>query len=157
MSLVRIKSQTELNSSVVMVLDMNKKELFEFCGKWLSEWTGNRPDALLKYYHDDALYIDPANRDGLKGHKEIRRYFERLLDVYHDWTWKPIEVFPIESGAIVKWECTIPLGQETIHEIGLDIVEIDGNKITRNEVYFDRTRLVAAVEKKRRDRRLINL
>lgn len=121
----------------------------EFCTNWLAAWTGNNPDALLKYYHEYALYIDPANRNGLKGHKEISRYFERLLDVYQDWTWKPIEVFQIETGAIVKWECTIPVGQETIHEVGLDIVEIEGEKITRNEVYFDRTKLLAAVEKKR--------
>ena len=44
------------------------------------------------------------------------------------------------------------MGQEIIREIGLDIVEIEGAKITRNEVYFDRTRLVAAVEKSRRNR-----
>ena len=138
-------------------MKMNKKELFEFCTDWLDAWTGNKPEALLAFYHEDALYIDPANREGLKGHKEIGRYFEKLLDVYHDWTWKPIEVFPIETGTIVKWECTIPIGPETIHEVGLDIVELEGNKITRNEVYFDRTRLVAAVERKRRDRRLVNL
>lgn len=123
----------------------------EFCTNWLAAWTGNNPDALLKYYHEEALYIDPANRNGLKGQKEISRYFERLLAVYQDWTWKPIEVFPIETGAILKWECTIPVGQETIHEVGLDIVEIEGEKITRNEVYFDRTKLLAAIEKKRRD------
>ena len=123
----------------------------EFCNKWLVAWTGNNPDALLKYYHEDAFYIDPANREGLKGHKEISRYFERLLDAYPGWTWKPIEVFPIETGAVVKWECTIPVGQETIHEVGLDIVEIEDEKITRNEVYFDRTELLSAVEKLRRD------
>lgn len=136
---------------------MNKDELFEFCKEWLSAWTGNNPEELLKYYHEDALYIDPANREGLKGHKAIGRYFERLLDVYHDWKWKPIEVFPVDKGAIVKWECAIPVGQEVINEVGLDIVEIEGEQITRNEVYFDRTRLVAAIEKKPRDRRLINL
>ncbi|MFW9806769.1 MAG: nuclear transport factor 2 family protein [Candidatus Thorarchaeota archaeon] len=136
---------------------MNKEELMEFCTNWLAAWTGNNPDILLEYYHEDALYIDPANKDGLRGHGEIGMYFEKLLDVYHDWTWRPIEVFPIDTGVIVKWECTIPVGPETLHEVGLDIVELDGNKITRNEVYFDRTRLVAAVERKRRDRRLVNL
>ena len=136
---------------------MNHDELFEFCSEWLKAWTGNNPDELLSYYDENALYSDPANRNGLKGKKEIRRYFERLLDVYRTWKWKPIEVFPISTGAIVKWECTIPVGPEVIHEIGLDIVELDGRLITRNEVYFDRTRLVAAIDKKRRDQRLINL
>ena len=129
---------------------MDKKELLQFCENWLATWTGNNPDALLKFYHKDALYIDPANAEGLKGHKEISKYFERLLALNPDWTWKPLEIFPIDTGAVLKWECSIPVGQETIHEIGLDIVEIEGEKITRNEVYFDRTKLLAAIEKNRR-------
>jgi hypothetical protein len=136
---------------------MNEKELEAFCREWLGAWTGNDPDKLLSYYHTDAMYTDPAHRDGLKGHDEIRKYFVKLLDVYRDWRWEPIEVFPIRTGAIVKWECTIPVGPEVIHETGLDIVEIEGSKIMRNEVYFDRTRLLAAVEKRRRNQRLINL
>ncbi len=133
---------------------MNKDELLEFCQRWLAAWTGNNPKKLLTFYHEEALYIDPANREGLKGHKEIGKYFERLLAVYHDWSWEPIEVFPIDTGAIVKWKCTIPVSQEIIDEIGLDIVEIEGGKIIRNEVYFDRTRLVAAVEKQRKQRHI---
>ncbi|MFW9926882.1 MAG: nuclear transport factor 2 family protein [Candidatus Thorarchaeota archaeon] len=135
---------------------MNKDELFEFSIEWLAAWTGNQPEKLLTFYHEDALYIDPANKEGLKGHHEIRKYFEKLLAVYHDWTWEPIEVFPINTGAIVKWKCSIPVAHEIINEIGLDIVEIKDRLITRNEVYFDRTKLVAAV-KKRRNQRLINL
>ncbi|MGY5854559.1 MAG: nuclear transport factor 2 family protein [Candidatus Thorarchaeota archaeon] len=133
---------------------MNKDELFEFCRKWLATWTGNQPDKLIKFYTDDALYIDPANKEGLKGHDEILRYFERLLAVYEEWVWQPIEVFPIETGVIVKWKCTIPVGQDIIDEVGMDIVELDGKKITRNEVYFDRTRLIAALEKSKKAMRL---
>ena len=130
---------------------MNKDELLKFCSEWLAAWTGNNPDALLSFYHDEALYIDPANREGLSGHKEMSKYLERLLAANPEWIWKPVEVLPIETGAVVKWECEIPVGQETIHETGLDIVEIDGDKITRNEVYFDRTNLLAALEKRRRN------
>lgn len=133
---------------------MNEEELMQFCNEWLAAWTGNQPETLLEYYSEDALYVDPEHRDGLRGKEEISRYFEKLLDVYHDWEWKPLEVFPIESGVIVKWKATIHVGEETLTEMGLDIVELDGKKITRNEVYFDRTRLVAAVENLRRVRRM---
>jgi len=136
---------------------MNIKELTAFCTEWLAAWTGNDPDTLISYYDDNALYADTAHRQGLKGKEEIRKYFVKLLDVYRDWRWKPIEVFPISSGAIVKWECEIRVQQEVIHETGLDIVEIENKKITRNEVFFDRTRLVASIEKRHRDQRLINL
>lgn len=109
---------------------------------------------MIKFYAEDALYIDPANRAGLKGHESILAYFERLLRVYHDWSWEPLEVFPIEGGTIVKWRCQIPVGQEVLEEVGLDIVEIENGKITRNEVYFDRTRLVAAIERRKQMERL---
>lgn len=133
---------------------MNKEELLEFCKEWLSAWTGNDPQKLISYYAEDALYIDPAHQKGLRGHKELLEYFERLLRVYHDWVWTPIEVFPTERGTIVKWRCEIHVGQETLEETGLDIVELDGRLITRNEVYFDRTRLMAAVERKKQMERL---
>jgi len=136
---------------------MNETELTTFCTEWLAAWTGNDPDALVSYYAENALYTDPAHRKGLEGKEAIKKYFSKLLDVYRDWKWKPVEIFPITSGAIVKWECEIPIGSEVIHEVGLDIVEIENNKIVRNEVYFDRTRLVASIEKRRRYQRLINL
>ncbi len=135
----------------------SKAELFKLAQEWLDAWTGNQPERLLEFYTDDALYIDPANRDGLRGKDQIRPYFVRLLDVYHDWTWRPIEVFPIENGMIVKWECEIHVGPETLHETGVDIVELRGDKISRNEVYFDRTRLENAVRARRANYRLANL
>ncbi len=133
---------------------MKEGELFDFCTEWLSAWTGNQPEKLLSFYHEDALYSDPANRKGLKGHDEILPYFERLLRFYHDWVWKPLEVFPIDNGFIVKWHCEIHVGTELLEEIGVDIVELDDMKITRNEVYFDRTRLMAAVERRKQIERL---
>jgi ketosteroid isomerase-like protein len=60
-------------------MNMNKDELLKFCQDWLAAWTGNNPNALLEYYHEEALYIDPANREGLRGHKELARYFDRSL------------------------------------------------------------------------------
>ncbi len=134
-----------------------KAELFSLAKAWLDAWTGNQPDRLLEFYTDDALYIDPANSDGLRGKDRIREYFVRLLDVYRDWTWRPIEVFPIENGMIVKWECTIHVGLETLHEKGVDIVELRDDKISRNEVYFDRTRLMEAVRARKTNHRLANL
>jgi hypothetical protein len=139
-------------------MTMNKAELLEFSRNWLDTWTGNRPEELIQFYSEHALYVDPANREGLRGHAEILPYFRKLLSVYEEWVWKPIEVFPIETGFILKWECTIPISQEVIREEGIDIVEMADGKITRNEVYFDRTRLMQAVAKRKSsEQRLANL
>jgi hypothetical protein len=139
-----------------MVRAMNLEEMSDFIENWLSAWTGNDPQRLAEYYHDEAIYVDPANREGLEGKKEILTYFERLLDYYQDWKWKPIEIFSTKKGCIVKWHCRIPVGSEVLLEVGLDIVEFKDGLISRNEVYFDRSRLLEAVQSHRRMHRLIS-
>ncbi|MEM2142676.1 MAG: nuclear transport factor 2 family protein [Candidatus Thorarchaeota archaeon] len=139
-----------------MVKERSANEMMDFASRWLEAWTGNQPEKLLEFYTDDAIYADPAHRDGLRGKDEIREYFVKLLAVYHDWVWKPIEVFPTPRGMVVKWKCWINVGGETIEEVGVDIVELREGRISRNEVYFDRTRLVELVERSRRAYRLKN-
>lgn len=126
---------------------MQYVDLVEFLNDWLDTWTGNRPEELLGFYSEDALYLDPANPSGLRGHEEILSYFKRLLKVYPDWIWKAQEIYPIDGGAVLKWQCEIIVGDEIVEEQGMDIVEISQMKITRNEVYFDRTKLLATMAK----------
>ena len=128
----------------------DKNAILKFCERWLPAWTGNRPEVLLGFYAEDAFYLDPARPQGLRGHAEIRPYFEKLLAANPDWVWEVVEVFPTKGGFTAKWRATIPVGSEEIVEYGLDIVEWDGEKVTRNEVYFDRTKLLAALAKQRK-------
>ncbi|MHA2425666.1 MAG: nuclear transport factor 2 family protein [Candidatus Thorarchaeota archaeon] len=124
---------------------MEYTELVEFINDWLDTWTGNRPNELIEFYATDALYQDPANPQGLRGKQEILSYFERLLKANPNWIWRAEDLFQIDTGVVLKWKCEIPVGEEIIIEYGLDIVEISDMKITRNEVYFDRTKLLAAL------------
>src|SRR5215813_5626253 len=39
---------------------MKSRDLDEFCRRWLSAWTGNRPQELIQFYSADAYYRDPA-------------------------------------------------------------------------------------------------
>lgn len=119
----------------------------EFCNQWLNTWTGNKPDRLINFYTKDALYIDPANKNGLKGHDQLLPYFKKLLSLNPDWKWEAVEIIPTEKGFTLKWKATIPVKDKIITEYGLDIVEIDNNKISRNEVYFDRSELLKAMLK----------
>ena len=45
---------------------------------------------------------------------------------------------------MLKWKADIPAGNMTVTEYGVDIVEVAGGLITRNEVYFDRVALLKA-------------
>jgi hypothetical protein len=128
---------------------MNKPEILELCKRWYPAWTGNRPEILIEFYAGNAFYSDPANKNGLKGQGKILPYFKKLLAVNPDWVWEAMEVFPTERGFNVKWKATISVGQATITEYGIDIVEVERGKVTRNEVYFDRSALLDALRKQK--------
>lgn len=113
-------------------------KLEQFAQQWLSAWTGNRPNELLEFYADDALYADPAKREGLQGKDKMKPYFEKLLAANSNWVWNAVEVMPTQKGFTLKWKAHIPVGNKTLEETGLDIVEIQNGLITRNEVWFDR-------------------
>jgi hypothetical protein len=53
---------------------------------------------------------------------------------------------PTEKGFTLKWKATIPVKDKTITLFGLDIVELQHQKISRNEVYFDRTEWLKAMK-----------
>ncbi|MFW9799197.1 MAG: nuclear transport factor 2 family protein [Candidatus Thorarchaeota archaeon] len=124
---------------------MYEKDALEFCKEWLSAWTGNQPEKLIEFYTKDAFYKDPANPNGLKGHDEILPYFRKLLERNPEWKWEVVEVYPTKNGFTFKWRAEIPVGSKVIEEEGVDIVEILFRKISRNEVYFDRTKWLEAI------------
>jgi len=120
---------------------MKNNKFEQFCDSWLQAWTGNRPKYLLSFYADDAYYQDPAHPNGLKGHAALTKYFSKLLAKNPEWVWKREELFPTERGFILKWCAEIPIVYSEVLITGMDLVELQEEKITRNEVYFD-TRLL---------------
>jgi len=79
----------------------------------------------------------------LYGHFQIRSssnrilpYFKKLLAANPNWKWETIELFPTQLGFVVKWKASIPVRRATITEFGIDIVDMEEGRITRNEVYF---------------------
>ncbi len=127
---------------------MDEKEIIKFCDPWLAAWTGNKPEKLIEFYSEDAFYLDPANPDGLKGREEIFAYFKKLLAANPNWIWEAVEVYPTERGFVGKWKATIPIGTKMIIEHGMDIVEVENGKVKRNEVYFNISNLLSALNDK---------
>lgn len=127
---------------------MDKSMLPSFTDKWLASWRGNHPEILLDFYTEDSFYLDPANPNGLKGKEQIRIYFKKLLHRNPNWKWTAEEIFPTEKGFTLKWKAEIPVADENLFIYGLDIVELANDKISRNEVYFDRYDWVMMLSKK---------
>lgn len=125
---------------------MKIKDAEKFCQNWLSSWTGGNPAALIEFYSDDAFYLDPTVKEGLKGKGSLLPYFKKLLQNNPAWKWTDEEILPTEKGFTLKWKAVIPVGEKEIIEYGLDIVEIIDGKITRNEVYFDTLNLITAIK-----------
>ena len=64
------------------------------------------------------------------------------------WVWSQIEAIPMEGGFLNKWHARIPIGPTTLEIVGVCSVQLDSaGKIRRNEVYFDRSRLLAEIAK----------
>ena len=124
---------------------MNIRDAENFCNAWLPAWTGNNPDRLAEFYSADALYRDPTSRDGLRGRAAILPYFKKLLKNNPDWKWTHEEIIPTEKGFVLKWKAVIPVRDEEVIEEGLDIVEVENGKITRNEVFFDTLKLITRI------------
>ncbi|RNL90091.1 nuclear transport factor 2 family protein [Sinomicrobium pectinilyticum] len=122
-------------------------ELKAFIDEWLNSWSGNKPNELLSYYADNTFYLDPANPAGISKKENINLYFAKLLSKNPNWIWKAEEIIPTENGCTLKWKVEIPVGTKSVILFGLDIVEISDWKITRNEVYFDRTPWIEAIQK----------
>ncbi len=129
---------------------MTKEKAREFASRWLPAWTGNEPEKLAAFYSDDACYLDPAVPGGIRGKDNLLAYFRKLLAQNPEWVWTQIEAIPMEGGFLNKWLARIPIGDKIIESIGICFVLFDdGGKIRRNEVYFDRTRMMLEMSRLR--------
>ena len=117
-----------------------------FAERWLPAWTGNDPELLASFYAEDAFYSDPAVPQGVQGKAALLAYFRKLLAYNPAWVWTQIEGIPMEGGFLNKWLARIPVRDKTLAIVGVCLVQLDcGGKIKRNEVYFDRTELLAEI------------
>jgi SnoaL-like protein len=121
-----------------------------FAERWLPAWSGNRPELLVSFYTDDAFYADPAIREGVRGRAALLAYFTRLLARYPDWVWTHRRSIALVDGFLNHWHASIPTGEQVIEVDGVCTVQLRDGRIYSNEVFFDRSALLAAVAAPRR-------
>lgn len=119
----------------------NPETTRSFIESWLAAWSGSA-EKLVNYYHPNAVYSDPSLAEPLNGIDKLSGYFSALLRKFEGWKWELIELFDQSSIITIKWKATFLINGEKVITYGMDIVELSGGKIIRNEVYFDRTKLL---------------
>jgi hypothetical protein len=112
----------------------------------MSTWTDQDVEAVLDCYTDDLVYADPNTRGPVIGRDAMRAYLTKLFSRW-TMTWHAGELFPLEGvdGVTVSWDATLatPRSERSVEINGLDLVILEGDRIKRNEVFFDRSALAA--------------
>ena len=130
---------------------LTPEEARDFAGRWLPAWTGNDPERLVSFYTDDVFYCDPAIPHGVEGRAALLEYLRRLLGRYPDWEWTNVRAIPLEGGFLNVWHARVPVDGGDIEFEGVCTVQLRDGLIRRNEVYFDRSALLAAPAPRRGD------
>ena len=121
-----------------------------FAERWLPAWSGNTPELLVSFYSEDVFYVDPAVSRGVRGRRALLEYFAKLLGRNPRWVWTHRGSVPLADGFLNEWHASIPVGERSIEVDGVCTVQLRGELIYRNEVYFDRSELLAALGSKER-------
>jgi len=110
----------------------------------IAAWNSQDVEAVLDSYTEGLVYRDPNTRGEVKGRENMRRYLRKL---FASWNmhWSLREVFRLVyvEGSAALWHASFRRGpgDETVEVNGMDLVLLEGERISRNEVYFDRALL----------------
>ncbi|KQH77899.1 hypothetical protein AO501_31450 [Mycobacterium gordonae] len=110
----------------------------------LEAWNTQEVKRVVDCYTDDVRYRDPNTRGFVEGADAMSRYLEKLFDRWQ-MHWALREAYPLRDadGAGVLWRATFCLtGADSQVEIdGMDLALAHGDRLARNDVYFDRSSL----------------
>ena len=125
---------------------MDRQEALELIETVLSAWNRQDIDAVISCYTDDCVYQDPNTRGPVVGHDALRRYLGRLFEAWKmHWSMREFYLFADRKGGAFLWDAqlTPASGGKTTEVSGMDLALVRGQKLCRNEVYFDRMALFA--------------
>ena len=126
---------------------MESAELWTIGERFIGAWNSQVVDDVVACYTRDLVYIDPNTHGPVEGADAMGRYLTELFGRWQmHWTIK--EIFPLADsapGGAILWRASLALpgGDKAVEVDGMDLVVLDGVKIKRNEVYFDRAVLAS--------------
>lgn len=126
---------------------MDRARAVEVAEKLLDAWNSQDVETVVDCYTEDVRYLDPNTRGYVEGRDALRSYLTKLFGAW-EMRWSLREAFPLSEadGAAVLWSARLRrAGEEADVEVeGMDLALVaPGDRLSRNEVYFDRARLAA--------------
>ena len=123
---------------------MELKELQAITETWIAAWNEQDPDQVVRCYTDDLVYVDPNTRGAVEGSEAFHRYLTKLFAAWR-MRWEVKEIFPFTDaeGGAGLWRASFRRadGDTEVEVDGMDLVLVEGDRVRRNEVYFDRAAL----------------
>jgi ketosteroid isomerase-like protein len=132
---------------------MDRETAMTLAERVLSAWNSQDVDSVISCYTEDCLYQDPNTRGHVEGHEALRRYLSRLFQKWKmHWSLREFFLFADETGGALLWhaQLTPASGGEMVETTGMDLILVRGQKLCRNEVYFDRTALLGGLSRRER-------
>jgi ketosteroid isomerase-like protein len=126
---------------------MDRDEVLALSEKFLAAWNEQDVEKTVNCYTEDCLYLDPNTRGHVEGRDALRRYLTRLFQKWTmHWTLREFHSFGGEKGGAFLWHASLTpvAGGPTAEIDGMDLVQLEGGRLKRNEVYFDRMSLFTA-------------
>lgn len=106
---------------------------------WLQAWSDKDVDTLVdRFYASNVVYKDTQTAKGLNGSAELRAYLTGLFAAMPPTRYDSDEIWPHADGKgyAGRWIGTMELpGGAKRRFRGFDLVILEGDRITRNEVY----------------------
>lgn len=123
---------------------MDLAELKRIEGPLVAAWNAQDVEAVVACYTDDLVYVDPNNRGPVEGSAALRRYLTKLFDRW-EMHWAVELIYPLadRDGGVALWHASLTARttRRTAEVDGIDLVLIEGDRVQRNEVYYDRVAL----------------
>ncbi len=123
---------------------MDVEETLRLTERFLSAWNKQDVEEVLSCYTEDGVYVDPNTRGPVVGHDAMRKYLTRLFEQWKmHWSLREFFLFADGGGGAFLWhaQLTPASGGKTTEIDGMDLVVVRGDRMCRNEVYFDRMAL----------------
>lgn len=92
-------------------------------------------DAVMRHYSGDAVFRAPGV--ALEG-AEIARYYREAFERFPSLKGEVLRTFGEGRVAAIEWQALLTDAAGVVHEVhGVNIVEVDGERMTSVRSYFD--------------------